>query len=698
MTADSDPPSAASEAVFDEAGVKRELSGFAAGAVAAIALAFSAYQLVVAAFAPLSSLVMRSVHVGFLLLLAYLVYPRSKHAARRHVAWYDWGLGILGFGLAFYHWVFEAALIQRSGDPTTTDLVVGTVVVVLVFEAARRAMGVALPVVCGIFLAYGMFGQYLPSVLAHRAYGYDQIVGQLYLGTEGIYGIPTLVSATYIFLFILFGSFLEHAGMIGLFNRIAMGFVGQARGGPAKVAVISSGLMGTISGSGIANVLTVGQFTIPLMKRFGYSSVFAGAVEATSSMGGQIMPPVMGAVAFIMAETLGVPYITIVKAAIVPAVLYYATVFWMVHLEAGRAGLFGLPKSECPNPWRAIADKWHLLLPLIVLVVLLFDGWTPMYAGLVGLALTAVLILGAGIVSGFQSFQFRVVFWIAAGLWAGSFYWFQIWAILALIAALVAWNAFAVGGKETLRIMRGSLIDGARQAVGVGLACAIVGVIMGVVTLTGAASNFADFVLEIGARSLFLSLVLTMVVSLVLGMGIPTIPNYIITSSIAAPALAKLGVSLIVSHMFVFYFGIIADLTPPVALAAFAAASIAKASPMRIGWKATHIAIAGFVIPFMAVYDPALMLQPATAADSINWLAALYVTFKAIVAIGLWGAAAIGYVRGPLGIVERVVAFVAAALLVAAVPLTDEAGFALAAAFFLWHWVRTRRPRTAPRL
>jgi len=679
----------AAEAAFDETGVKRELTGIAWKVVAGVALAFSTYQLIIAAFSPLSSLPTRSLHVGFLLLLAYLIYPVSRRADRRRIAWYDVALALLAFALALYHWIFEGDLIQRSGDPTTIDLVVGTAVVVLLFEAARRVLGVALPIVCATFLAYGLFGQYLPSAIAHRGYGFDQIVGQLFLGTEGIYGIPTLVSATYIFLFILFGSFLEHAGMIGLFNNIAMGFVGHARGGPAKVAVISSGLMGTISGSGIANVMTIGPFTIPLMKRFGYSSVFAGAVEATASMGGQIMPPVMGAVAFIMAETLGVPYVAIVKAAIIPALLYYVTAFWMVHLEAGRAGLFGIPRADCPNPWRAIAEKWHLLLPLVVLVVLLFDGWTPMYAGLVGLALTAVLILGAGIVAGFHSTQFRFVFWIAVGLAAGSFYSLQIWGILALIAALTIWNVFSQGGRETLRIMRWSLIDGARQAVGVGIACAIVGVIMGVLTLTGAASNFADFVLEIGSHSLFLSLVLTMIVSLVLGMGIPTIPTYIICSSIAAPALAKLGVPLIISHMFVFYFGIIADLTPPVALAAFAAASIAKASPMRIGWKATHIAIAGFVIPFMAVYDPALMLQPA-ADGQLSVFAVIYITFKALVAIALWGAAAIGHLRTPLNWFERVIAFASAALLVATLPLTDEAGFALGAALLAWHAWRSR--------
>jgi TRAP transporter 4TM/12TM fusion protein len=686
---------AASDAAFDETGIKRQLVGRWATIVAAAALAFSTYQLFIAAFSPLSSLVTRSLHVGFLMLLAFLIYPVGRRAARDSIVWYDAAIAALAFALAFYHWVFETDLIQRSGDPTVPDLVVGAVVVVLLFEAARRVLGIALPIVCATFLAYGVLGQYLPSAIAHRGYGFDQIIGQLYLGSEGIYGIPTLVSATYIFLFILFGSFLEHAGMIGLFNQIAMGFVGHTRGGAAKVAVVSSGLMGMISGSGIANVMTIGPFTIPLMKRFGYSSVFAGAVEATASMGGQIMPPVMGAVAFIMAETLGVPYITIVKAAIIPALLYYATAFWMVHLEAGRARLFGLPKSECPNPWRAIASKWHLLLPLIVLVALLFDGWTPMFAGLVGLALTAILILGAGIVAGFGSTHFRVVFWVILGVALAvylkqGFEQYGIGPILLVIAALVAWNLVTRGGRATLATMHSSLIEGARQAVGVGLACAIVGVITGVLTLTGAASNFAEFVLEIGEKSLFLSLLLTMIVSLVLGMGIPTIPTYIICSSIAAPALAKLGVPLIVSHMFVFYFGIIADLTPPVALAAFAAASIAKASPMKIGWKATHIAIAGFVIPFMAVYDPALMLQPRPPSTTIDVAAAIYVTFKALVAIALWGGAAIGYLRGPLNWAERIVALAAAALLVAAVPWTDQVGFALCIAFVVWHLLRAR--------
>jgi len=679
------------EAAFDETGVKRELKGAPAKVVAAVALAFSSYQLIIAAFAPLSSLPTRSIHVGFLLALSFLIYPVSAKGDRTRIALHDALLAVVAFALALYHLVFESALIQRSGDPSVADLVVGTLFIVLLFDAARRVLGIALPLICAIFLAYGLFGQYLPSLIAHRGYGFDQIVSQLFLGTEGLFGIPTLVSATYIFLFILFGSFLEHAGMINLFNSIALGFVGHARGGPAKVAVISSGMMGTISGSGVANVLTVGQFTIPLMKRFGYSPVFAGAVEATASMGGQIMPPVMGAVAFIMAETLNLPYVAIVKAAVVPALLYYATAFWIVHLEAGRAGLHGIPKADCPNPWEAIRHNWYLMLPLAVLVFMLFDGFTPMFSGIVGLSLTAMLILGTGIAAGFSSLLFRIVFWVALGLATASFFKYGIWPIIVAIGLLVAVNLIIKGGRATLAIMRSSLVDGARQAIPVGLACAIVGVIIGVLTLTGAASNFAEFILQVGARSIFLSLVLTMIVCLILGMGIPTIPNYIITSAIAAPALLKLGVPLLVSHMFVFYFGIMADLTPPVALAAFAAASIAKASPMRIGWKATHIAIAGFVIPYMAVYDPALMLQPEAGATGVSVVAAAYVVVKTIVAIGLWGGAAVGYfLRGPLGWPERFVAFAAASLLVAAIPWTDQAGFVASGLFIAWHLWRTR--------
>lgn len=674
---------------FEEHGHQRQLIGWASKLVIFGALAFSAYQITVAAFHPFSSLVIRALHVSFLLMLIFMLYPSGKKGRMdESIPWYDMILALVGFGVGFYHLIFEADLIERSGDPNTPDLVVATLASVLVFEAARRVVGWALTLVCATFLAYGFFGQFLPLSLAHRGFGFDQIVGQLYLGSDGILGTPTLVSATYIFLFILFGTFLEHAGMIRLFNALALGLVGRAQGGPAKVAVISSGMMGTISGSGVANVLTVGQFTIPLMKRFGYTPVFAGAVEATSSMGGQIMPPVMGAVAFIMAETLNVPYAEIVTAAIIPALLYYFTAFWMVHLEAGRLKLLGIPSNQCPNPWKELKVSWYLALPLAALVYMLFHGFTPMFAGMMGLTLTSVLILGAALAARISQTIFRYIFWVSIGLGAASFIEWGIVPVLSLIALLVVLNFVVQGGRETLSTMKKALVDGAKQALGVGIACAIVGVIIGVLTLTGAASNFAGFILQVGEHSLFLSLLLTMVACLILGMGIPTIPNYIITSSIAAPALLKLGVPLIVSHMFVFYFGIMADLTPPVALAAFAAASIAKVSAMKIGFKATQIAIAGFVVPFMAVYDPSLMLQ-----GNPTVFAVVYIVIKAILAIFLWGCAAIGYLWAPLNIYERISAAVIAALLVAAIPLTDELGFALGASFIAWNaWRHFKNP------
>ncbi|VVO90999.1 hypothetical protein PS903_02276 [Pseudomonas fluorescens] len=648
-----------------------------------VALLFSVFQIVTAAFAPVSSQVLRAVHVGFLLWVVFLSYPAFGRAR----PWQPlaWILSLAGITTALYQWFFEADLVQRSGDLTSADMVVGLVLIALVFEAARRVMGIALPVICGLFLAYGLLGEYLPGDLAHRGYGFDQIVNQLSFGTEGLYGTPTYVSATYIFLFILFGSFLEQAGMIKLFTDFAMGLFGHKLGGPAKVSVASSALMGTITGSGIANVVTTGQFTIPLMKRFGYKAAFAGGVEATSSMGSQLMPPVMGAVAFIMAETINVPFVEIAKAALIPAILYFGSVFWMVHLEAKRSDLKGLPKDQCPSAWGAVKESWYLLIPLFVLVYLLFSGRTPLFSGMVGLALTAIVILGSAIILRVSSFALRCAFWIALGVLCVGFFQLGISVIFAVIATLVVICWFIQGGRETLSICLHALVEGARHAVPVGIACALVGIIIGIVSLTGIASTFAGYILAIGRDNLLLSLILTMVTCLVLGMGIPTIPNYIITSSIAAPALLELGVPLIVSHMFVFYFGILADLTPPVALACFAAAPIAKETGFKISLWAVRIALAGFVIPFMAVYNPALMMQ----GDNL-WMTA-YMLVKTVLAVGLWGMASTGYLQQKMQIWERLLSFTAGALLVVALPLTDEIGFALGVLIILQHVWRSRR-------
>ena len=663
----------------------------------AIAVAFSLFQLATAAHVvDLPSQLVRSFHVGFLMLL---IFPLMAAARHRPTAWHvvAWTIACIGFAVALYQWWEYKALILRSGDPTGLDIIVGCVALAVLFAAAYLLMGPALPFLSGLFLLYCFFGHLLPAPLNHRGYDFSQVIDHMAFGTEGIYGIPTYVSSTYIFLFILFGAFLERAGMVQLFTDVSLGLVGSSRGGAAKVSVISSGMMGTISGSGVANVVTTGQFTIPLMKKFGYRPEFAGGVEATASMGGQIMPPVMGAVAFIMAETLDVPYAEVVKAALVPAILYFASAFWMVHLEAGKRNLLGLQASELPSAKLAIQKQWHLILPLAVLVYLLFSGYTPLFAGTVGLALTMLLILGTPVAAALPQRAMRYVFWIALGLVAGAFFKYGLGVVGAAIAALIAVNLVVRNGRETVWSSVVGLAEGAKTALSVGIACAIVGIIIGTMTLTGAATTFGGFIVSVGESSLFLSLLLTMITCIILGMGIPTIPNYIITSSLAGPALLELGVPLIVSHMFVFYFGILADLTPPVALACFAAAPIAKTSGFRISLEAVKVAAAGFVIPYMAIYTPALMLQdggPLSQAYGYP-VAVAYIVFKVLIAIALWGAAVIGFLKDKMTWPERLLAVIAAGTLIAALPLTDEIGFGLAILAFAVHWWRTRRLTSA---
>jgi len=661
------------------------LDGFIA--LAAVGVAFG---LVARYGGSLPSQIVRTVHVGFLCLVAgaMLANHRAGTPALRALGW---GVGVLGFAVGLYHWALYDVLINRAGDLTTSDMVVGIAALAILFYLVWRVMGPALPIVAGLFLAYCLFGEWLPAPYDHRGYGLDQVVEHMAFGTEGIYAVPTLVSATYIFLFILFGAFMEKAGVIDFFNDISMAVLGDKRGGPGKVCVASSALMGTVSGSGVANVVASGQFTIPLMKRFGFPAAFAGGVEATSSMGGQIMPPVMGAVAFIMAETIDVPYAKIVEAAIIPAVLYFVACYLAVHLEAGKRGLHGLSRTELPSARAELRKNWFLITPLGVLVYLLFAGYTPLFAGAIGLSLTVALILGTAIAAGIAVPALRVAFWVGLALLAAASLAASVTLVLAVVAALVLWNAFSGRGRATLQACVEALADGARQALPVGLACAVVGIVIGTMTLTGLGTIVGNWMISIGKDNLFHALVLTMVFSLILGMGIPTIPNYIITSSLAAPILLKLDVPLIVSHMFVFYFGIMADLTPPVALAAFAAAPMAKESGLKIGVQAVKIALPGFIVPYMAVYDPALMLQPVPGlAGTGYWLAVFYIVAKATLALGLWGAAAIGYGRAPLASWERVLATIAAAFLVVALPVTDEIGFALAALVIGLHMWRTR--------
>ena len=666
--------------------------------VLALVMLGAAYVILIRYAGGLPSQVLRTMHVGFLCLVGALALSASLAAkdGRQVERWLILLLGVGGFLAGLYQWAVYFELVQRSGDLLMQDVVVGGIALVTLFALVWRVLGPALPIIAGIFLAYCLFGNHLPAPLDHRGYDTAQVIEHMVFGTEGIYGTPTLVSATYIFLFILFGSFMEQAGVIRFFNEISMAAFGRARGGPGKVCVASSALMGTVSGSGVANVVASGQFTIPLMKRFGFTPAFAGGVEATSSMGGQIMPPVMGAVAFIMSETIDVPYVEIATAAIIPALLYFFACFWSVHLEAGKHGLAGLPKDELPSFVREVRANWYLILPLFVLVYLLFGGFTPLFSGAVALALTVVLILGLAIAAGLPVTAVRVLFWIALGLVCAISIWFSV-AVVALVTLALIVPAWLSGrGKEALVGCRWALADGARQALPVGLACALVGIIIGTMTLTGLGTIVGNFVVAIGENNLPLALMLVMVFSLILGMGIPTIPNYIITSSLAAPILLHLGVPLLVSHMYVFYFGIMADLTPPVALAAFAAAPMARESGLKIAVQAVRIALPAFIVPYLTVADPVLLLQPVPGLDGVfYWLDVGYVAAKATLAVVLWGIAAFGFLNGPVNWPGRALAAAAAGFLIFPSLASDAIGFALSVAFFGWQLAAARRTRAA---
>lgn len=663
------------------------------GLLALVTLAVT-YAILVRYAGGLPSQVLRAMHVGFLCLVGALALSASLVGkdGRQVDRWLLWLLGAIGFLAGLYQWAFYFDLVQRSGDLLTQDLIVGVLGLAVLFVLVWRVLGPALPIMAGICLGYGLFGNHLPAPLDHRGYDVGQVIEHMIFGTEGIYGTPVLVSATYIFLFILFGSFMEQAGIIRFFNEISMAAFGRARGGPGKVCVASSALMGTVSGSGIANVVASGQFTIPLMKRFGFTAAFAGGVEATSSMGGQIMPPVMGAVAFIMAETIDVPYAEIARAAIIPALLYFFASYWSVHLEAGKRGLKGLPRDQLPSFTAEVKANWYLILPLVALVYLLFAGFTPLFAGAIGVALTIVLILGFAIQGSLSLTALRVLFWITLGLLCAISIWTSVVAVALVTLALIVPAWMSGRGREALIGCRRALADGARQALPVGLACALVGIVIGTMTLTGLGTIVGVAVMSVGQNNLPLGLVLVMLFSLILGMGIPTIPNYIITSSLAAPILLHLGVPLIVSHMFVFYFGIMADLTPPVALAAFAAAPMAKESGLKIAIQAVRIALPAFIVPYLIVADPVLMLQPVSGLDGFSyWLDVAYVTTKATLAVVLWGITAFGYANGNVNWAERALAAIAAGLLIFPNAVSDVAGFALAGSLFAWRYFAARR-------
>ncbi|MBU3848164.1 MAG: TRAP transporter permease [Candidatus Acinetobacter avistercoris] len=623
--------------------------------VAAIAICYSLFHLFIT-FNPQPELIQRAAHVAIGLVLVFLLYPARQSSSRQSISWFDWILALASFSSFIYIWTeYQAIMTSRGGIPNTLDIVFAIMSVVLVVEAARRVMGWMLPILGLIFLTYPFVSHFnwMPDRLLTRHYTISDIFGQMYLKTEGLYSSAIGASVTFIFLFILFGAFLAKSGMGKLFNDLAMALAGHKQGGPAKVAVISSGFMGSINGTAVANVVGTGSFTIPLMKKIGYDKNFAGAVEASASVGGQILPPVMGASAFIMAETTGVSYGTIALAATLPALLYYLGVLAQVHFRAGRDDLKGVPKADLPRVKEVLKERGHLLIPIIALVFFLFQSIPVSYAAVYTIGLTIVV----------ASFK----------------------------------KSTRMGFKEILE----ALEDGAKQSLSVMAACAVVGIIIGVVSLTSFGSVMTSSIMSIGAGSLFLTLFFTMIASMILGMGLPSIPAYIITATMAAPALANFDIPTLVAHMFVFYFGLFANITPPVALAAFAGAGIAGGDPMRTGFQALKLSLAGFIVPFLFVYNPAMLMIDTTNA-AVNarefafpaWTTIVSITVTSIVGILALGAAVEGYFKTALNWFWRLFLGAGALMLIIPETITDVVGAVLVVIAIGYNIMKARKTET----
>ncbi|WP_296012952.1 TRAP transporter permease [uncultured Treponema sp.] len=542
-----------------------------------ISVIFVIFQLYATLSGAITAQVLRATHLAFVQLLAFLLFPPTKNSPRNTLPWYDIALGLIGAACWLYIVVNFDSLVRRSGNNTPLDVAVGIVGILVLFESCRRIVGLPIMIIAGSFIVFAFAGKYLPGFLHHRGYSLQRVVCHLFYNTEGIMGTPIGACSTFIFLFILFGALLEKTGIGHFFIDVCNALAGGASGGPAKVAVLSSALLGTVSGSSVSNTVGSGSFTIPMMKKLGYKGEFAGAVEAAASTGGQIMPPIMGAAAFLMAESLGLPYITIVKAAIVPAILYFTGIFITVHLEAKKLGLKGLPKDQLPRFMPLLLKKGYMILPLVVIIYFLCAGKTAVFAALMGII--ACVLVGFGV----------------------------------SVSDLAHGRKPSFGGKDIVEIM----CTAARNIISVAIACGMAGIIIGIVTLTGLGLRLGNGLVMLAHGKLLLTLVFTMVASIILGMGAPTTANYLITSTITAGAIISLGIEPLAAHMFAFYFGIIADVTPPVALAAIAGAAIAKAKPMKTAINATKLAIGAFIIPYMFVYNSKMLMINASALSVV---------------------------------------------------------------------------------
>jgi len=590
-------------------------------------IAFTVYVFATTLFITLPEQVRRSSFLGAVLLLAFLIYPAKKSHAKikNHFPWYDLVLGAAGCVSYFYYTFNFTAIINRATMINPVDITFAIVGILVLFEACRRVVGLPILVVACAFIAYAFIS----------GYSLRRIVHQLYFTTDGIIGTPLGVCATFIVLFIIFGSFLEKTGIGVFFVDLANSVAGFASGGPAKVAVISSALEGMYSGSSVANTVGSGSVTIPVMKKAGYKPEFAAAVEAAASTGGQIMPPIMGAAAFLMAEMTETPYAVIAVSAILPALLYFLGIFMMIHFESKKIGLKGIPKDQIPHFGKLLIKKGYLFLPVIVLV-LLMSRFTPSYS-----------------------------------------------ACFAILAAIIV----SMFNKETRlnpKQVGEALATGAQNTIGVAVACSVAGIIVGIVTLTGLGQTIISALLTVAQNSQFFALFLTMIACIILGMGVPTTANYVIMATITAPIVIQMGVPVLAAHMFVFYFGIVADITPPVALAAYAGAAIANANPIKTGITATRLAITAFIVPYIFVYSPEMLFIDTDAITVIR------ICITSIVGIVGVAASLEGYMRCRMNWIERICSAAAGLMLIEPSWQTDIIGVVLIAAIYIFQMYKAK--------
>ena len=603
----------------------------------ATAIFLAGFSLYSAYFGVFPDMIQRSLHLVLVFVLVFWVGSDGENRPSMRRFALDTALLAAGGVVLLYHVIFFEEIAGRWGELTELEFWFGLVCVGVLLEATRRNIGWPIVILAVIFLAYAFLGPYLPGIFMHRGYTLERVIAQLYLGGGGIFTTPLGVSSTFVIMIVIFGAVLEHSGAGKVLMDIATGATGRARGGPAKAAVVGSSLMGMISGTAVANVLTTGTISIPLMKRNGYRAHVAGAVEAVASTGGQLMPPIMGAAAFIMADLTSTPYLDIAAAAILPAVLYYVVLFAVVHLEAVKQDIPILDASDLPNIRKSVAEGGHLLLSIPVFIGMLITGYSVMYS--------------------------------------------SFWAIVAAVAISFVRRSTWLTPRKFLAAM----IGGAEAVLPVAIACATAGIIIGVITLTGLGLKFSSLIVSVSGGNLIVALTLTLIASLILGMGLPTAAAYILVSTLVAPALVDMGVKLLAAHLFVFYGAMLSSITPPVALAAYAAAGLAKANPIKIAGTAVQFGIAAFIVPFFFVYNPAL-LGMGTAWD------VTFATVTAVIgAIGIAGAVQGWWFRGA-SIVARLALFAAAMALMGSDVMTNIVGVGGILIVSGFQWLKGRTP------